>query len=81
MILGGLGLTICVANMANVSDVINQEKKNVPGTHRRRRWNAFGAGLLILLVGCIVVIVASVLAIVASRARRVPSPAGWSMSS
>jgi hypothetical protein len=80
LILGVLALSICVANMANVSDVIDQEKQDVPSLTDAGAGTSFGAGLLILLVGCVVVIVASVLAIFAARARSVPSAAGWSMS-
>ena len=69
LLLGILALVICVANMSNVSDVIDQEKRD-PGLADSSAGTHFGAGLLILLIGSIVVVVASLLAHLAVRRER-----------
>jgi hypothetical protein len=74
-VLGILALVICVANMSNVSDVIDQEKRDVPALTDSGAGTSFGAGLLILLAGSIVVVIASVLAFLAARASRRVAPA------
>jgi hypothetical protein len=70
LVLGILALVICVANMSNVSDVIDQEKRDVPGLADSGAGTHFGAGLVVLLVGSIIVVVGSLLACVAARRDR-----------
>ncbi len=70
LVLGVLALVICLANMSNVSDVMDQEKRDVPGLTDSGAGTHFGAGLLVLFVGSIVVVVGSLLAYFAARRER-----------
>jgi hypothetical protein len=71
LVLGALGTAISVANMANVSDVINQEKRQTGGLVSGVG-TKMGAGLLLLLVGCVVVVVGSIMTLIRGRSAPVP---------
>jgi hypothetical protein len=68
LILGVLAISICIANMANVSDVIDQEKSSGI-TAATGAGTKLGAGLLVLLVGDLIVIAGAIMIVLSARRR------------
>jgi hypothetical protein len=69
LIFGILAIVICIANMSDLSGVIDKEKAQSGGLVSTGAGTSFGAGLLILLVADLLVIVAAILTMRANRPR------------
>lgn len=70
LVLGALAITICFANMANISDVMDKEKANDPTFQLNGGGTHSGIGLFVVLIGCVLVLVATIMTMRSARVRR-----------
>ena len=68
LVLGVVGIAVCLANIANVSDVMKHEEAN--GTTLLGAGTTFEIGLFIVLIATVTVIIASILMALAGRRPR-----------
>lgn len=69
-LLGGIALAICIGNMSNISDVMDQEKAQSADLISAGGGTKFGAGLFVVLVGCVLVLIGSIMTFVSARRSR-----------
>jgi hypothetical protein len=67
LLLAALVVVVCIANMANISRLINQEKITTDALPGSSPGTSLGIGLVIVLVGGCLAVVGSILTIAAAR--------------